>query len=47
MSLKPIAMRDAFLERIWEAMKKDKKIFFSCADFENLLAFNEDPAHSK
>jgi transketolase len=33
MSIKPIAMRDAFLERIWGAMKEDKKIFFTCADF--------------
>ncbi len=33
MSGKPIAMRDAFLERIWEAMGEDKKIFFTCADF--------------
>jgi transketolase len=33
MSLKPVAMRDAFLERIWHAMGEDKKIFFTCADF--------------
>ena len=33
MSGKPVAMRDAFLERIWEAMGKDKKTFFTCADF--------------
>lgn len=26
-------MRDAFLERIWTAMRTDKKIFFVCADF--------------
>lgn len=29
----PVAMRDAFLSRIWQAMMKDKKIFFTCADF--------------
>jgi transketolase len=33
MSVKPIAMRDAFLERIWRAMAEDSKIFFTCADF--------------
>ena len=33
MSLKPLAMRDAFLERIWRAMAVDNKIFFTCADF--------------
>ena len=33
MSAKPLAMRDAFLERIWRAMVEDKKIFFTCADF--------------
>ena len=33
MSTKPIAMRDALLERIWQAMAKDQKIFFTCADF--------------
>jgi transketolase len=33
MSVKPLAMRDAFLERIWRAMDEDKKIFFTCADF--------------
>jgi transketolase len=32
MSGQPVAMRDAFLERLWNAMKKDKKIFFTCAD---------------
>jgi transketolase len=30
---KPIAMRDALLERIWDAMAEDNKIFFICADF--------------
>jgi len=30
---KPIAMRDALIGRIWEAMEEDKKIFFVCADF--------------
>lgn len=30
---KPLAMRDAFLERIWRAMGEDGKIFFVCADF--------------
>lgn len=33
MSVKPIAMRDAFLEKIWRAMAEDDKIFFTCADF--------------
>ena len=33
MSVKPLAMRDAFLERIWRAMPNDKKIFFTSADF--------------
>jgi transketolase len=33
MSIKPIAMRDALLERIWQAMAKDRKIFFTSADF--------------
>jgi len=30
---KPLAMRDAFLERIWKRMGQDQKIFFTCADF--------------
>lgn len=30
---KPIAMRDALLERIWRAMGDDPDIFFTCADF--------------
>ena len=33
MSVKPLAMRDAFLERIWRAMPNDNKIFFTSADF--------------
>ena len=33
MSIKPIAMRDAFLDQIWQAMAKDRQIFFTCADF--------------
>jgi transketolase len=33
MITKPIAMRDALLERIWQAMDKNEKIFFTCADF--------------
>jgi transketolase len=33
MTLKPIAMRDAFLERIWRAMTENNRIFFTCADF--------------
>jgi transketolase len=33
MSIKPLAMRDAFLERIWREMAEDNKIFFTCADF--------------
>lgn len=30
---KPIAMRDALLERIWSGMAQNEKIFFACADF--------------
>jgi transketolase len=33
MSQKPRAMRDAFLERTWQAMANDDKIFFTSADF--------------
>ena len=33
MTIKPIAMRDALLERIWQAMGTNEKIFFTCADF--------------
>ncbi len=33
MSAKPLAMRDAFLERVWRAMGEDEGIFFTCADF--------------
>jgi transketolase len=33
MSIKPIAMRDALLERILLAMEDDESIFFTCADF--------------
>jgi transketolase len=33
MSGKPIAMRDALLERIWQTMGTNDKIFFTCADF--------------
>ena len=33
MNKKPIAMRDALLERIWKAMGENKKVFFTCADF--------------
>ena len=33
MSVKPLAMRDVFLDRIWRAMAEDKKIFFVTADF--------------
>jgi transketolase len=33
MSVKPIAMRDAFLDRVWRAMSSDEKIFFVTADF--------------
>ncbi|MEK7355983.1 MAG: transketolase C-terminal domain-containing protein [Bdellovibrionota bacterium] len=32
-AVKPIAMRDAFLEQIWRSMGEDKKVFFTCADF--------------
>lgn len=31
--LKPLAMRDALLGRIWQAMQRDERIFFTCADF--------------
>jgi transketolase len=33
MSIKPLAMRDVLLERIWQAMAEDTKIFFVTADF--------------
>lgn len=33
MSVKPLAMRDAFLERVWCQMTEDTSIFFTCADF--------------
>ena len=33
MTTKPRAMRDAFLERTWQAMAADEKIFFTSADF--------------
>ena len=33
MNVKPLAMRDAFLERIWRAMAENNKIFFTSADF--------------
>lgn len=33
MSIKPLAMRDVLLERIWSAMAEDQQIFFTCADF--------------
>ena len=33
MSVKPVAMRDAFLDRVWRAMGEDDSIFFTCADF--------------
>lgn len=33
MTAKPMAMRDAFLERIWRRMAEDQKAFFACADF--------------
>lgn len=33
MTIKPIAMRDALLEKIWQTMSIDQKVFFTCADF--------------
>jgi transketolase len=30
---KPIAMRDALLSKIWQAMSTDEDVFFTCADF--------------
>lgn len=33
MNANPLAMRDAFLERVWRAMGEDEGIFFTCADF--------------
>lgn len=33
MNAAPIAMRDAFLSRVWQAMLEDSDIFFACADF--------------
>lgn len=31
--IKPVAMRDAFLDRIWRAMATDEAVFFAAADF--------------
>ena len=28
MSIKPLAMRDVLLDRVWRAMEEDQKIFF-------------------
>ena len=33
MSTNSVAMRDAFLERLWREMQRDPQIFFLCADF--------------
>lgn len=33
MTIKPIAMRDALLEKIWQRMGQDEKVYFTCADF--------------
>lgn len=33
MSIKPLAMRDVLLDRIWRAMAEDPKIYFVSADF--------------
>jgi len=33
MSIKPLAMRDVLLDRIWRAMAEDQKIYFVSADF--------------
>jgi len=33
MPIKPLAMRDAFLENIWREMSNNEKIFFTCADY--------------
>lgn len=33
MSVKPLAMRDVLLDRIWRAMAEDRTIFFTSADF--------------
>jgi len=33
MNTKPLAMRDVFLDNIWQTMSRDDKIFFVCADF--------------
>ena len=32
-TIKPVAMRDALLERVWQGMMNDDKIFFLSADF--------------
>jgi transketolase len=32
-NVKPLAMRDAFLDRIWQRMGQDQQVFFACADF--------------
>ncbi len=33
MTVKPLAMRDAFLERVWQGMVADRRLFFTTADF--------------
>lgn len=33
MAVKPIAMRDALLERIWLKMGENDRVYFTCADF--------------
>lgn len=33
MSPNTVAMRDALIDRIWQSMANNKKIFFVCADF--------------
>ncbi|WP_137938185.1 transketolase C-terminal domain-containing protein [Chitinivorax sp. B] len=33
MTIKPLPMRDALLNQLWEAMATDGSIFFTCADF--------------
>jgi transketolase len=33
MDVRPLAMRDAFLDQVWRGMRENPKIFFVCADF--------------
>ncbi|OYV49516.1 MAG: transketolase, partial [Burkholderiales bacterium 21-58-4] len=40
MKIKPVAMRDALLERVWREMRRDSSIFVTCADFGSPILDN-------